>query len=93
MQILKGDIVFLVGFKDEEGKLVNLDKFRGKFLVLYFYFVDESFVCIRQVCLFCDLYEKFKKVGVEVVGVSGDIFEFYKVSLFCYYFKIYICLI
>lgn len=31
--------------------------------------------------MFRDFYEKFKKVGVEVIGISGDDFVFYKVYL------------
>lgn len=93
MQISKGDIVPPVGLKDEEGKLVNLDKFRGKPLVLYFYPADESPACTRQACSFRDSYEKFKKAGAEVVGVSGDTPESHKVSLLRYHLKIYIRLI
>uniref|UniRef100_A0A7I4A5I4 thioredoxin-dependent peroxiredoxin n=1 Tax=Physcomitrium patens TaxID=3218 RepID=A0A7I4A5I4_PHYPA len=92
-KISKGDIVPPVGLKDEEGKLVNLDKFRGKPLVLYFYPADESPACTRQACSFRDSYEKFKKAGAEVVGVSGDTPESHKVSLLRYHLKIYIRLI
>lgn len=38
-----------VGLKDQDGKLVNLDKFRGKPLVLYFYPADETPTCTKQV--------------------------------------------
>jgi peroxiredoxin Q/BCP len=57
---------------------VNLDKFKGKPLVLYFYPADESPSCTKEACAFRDSYEKFKKSGAEVVGVSGDSPESHK---------------
>lgn len=81
VQISKGDIVPPVGLKDQDGKLVNLDKFRGKPLVLYFYPADETPGCTKQACAFRDSYEKFKRAGAEVVGVSGDTPESHKVQI------------
>jgi len=77
-KISVGDVVPPVGLKDQDGRLVNLDKFKGKPLVLYFYPADESPSCTKQACAFRDSYEKFKKSGAEVVGVSGDSPESHK---------------
>lgn len=79
VQISKGDIVPPIGLKDQDGTLVNLDKFRGKPLVLYFYPADETPGCTKQACAFRDSYEKFRRAGAEVVGVSGDPPESHKV--------------
>lgn len=38
---------------------------------------------ILQACAFRDSYEKFKKAGAEVVGISGDGSESHKVFDFC----------
>jgi peroxiredoxin len=35
--------------KDQDGKTVSLDKFKGKPLVLYFYPADETPGCTKQV--------------------------------------------
>ncbi|KAG0560453.1 hypothetical protein KC19_10G181100 [Ceratodon purpureus] len=78
-KVLKGDIVPPVVLKDQDGKLVNLDKFRGRPLVLYFYPADETPGCTEQACAFRDSYEKFKRAGAEVVGVSGDTPESHRV--------------
>ncbi|CAK9236913.1 unnamed protein product [Sphagnum troendelagicum] len=77
-KISVGDVVPPVGLKDQDGRLVNLDKFKGKPLVLYFYPADESPSCTKEACAFRDSYEKFKKSGAEVVGVSGDSPESHK---------------
>ncbi|GMY36506.1 peroxiredoxin Q, chloroplastic isoform X1 [Fagus crenata] len=58
--------------KDQDGKNVSLSKFKGKPLVLYFYPADETPGCTKQACAFRDSYEKFKKAGAQVVGISGD---------------------
>ncbi|XP_024400459.1 peroxiredoxin Q, chloroplastic [Physcomitrium patens] len=77
-KISVGDVVPPIGLKDQDGKLVNLDKFRGKNLVLYFYPADFTPTCTKQACAFRDSYEKFKKAGAEVVGVSADSPELHK---------------
>ncbi|MED6189680.1 hypothetical protein PIB30_098417 [Stylosanthes scabra] len=58
--------------KDQDGKTVTLSKFKGKPVVVYFYPADETPGCTKQACAFRDSYEKFKKAGAEVVGISGD---------------------
>ncbi|KAA8523360.1 hypothetical protein F0562_009783 [Nyssa sinensis] len=58
--------------KDQDGRSVSLSKFKGKPVVVYFYPADESPGCTKQACAFRDSYEKFKKAGAEVVGISGD---------------------
>ncbi|XP_065848557.1 peroxiredoxin Q, chloroplastic [Euphorbia lathyris] len=58
--------------KDQDGKAVSLNKFKGKPVVVYFYPADETPGCTKQACAFRDSYEKFKKAGAEVVGISGD---------------------
>ncbi|XP_057767723.1 peroxiredoxin Q, chloroplastic [Salvia miltiorrhiza] len=58
--------------KDQNGRTVSLSKFKGKPVVVYFYPADETPGCTKQACAFRDSYEKFKKAGAEVVGISGD---------------------
>ncbi|RDX78774.1 Peroxiredoxin Q, chloroplastic [Mucuna pruriens] len=58
--------------KDQSGKNVSLSNFKGKPIVVYFYPADETPGCTKQACAFRDSYEKFKKAGAVVVGISGD---------------------
>jgi len=44
----------------------------GKTLVLYFYPKDLTSGCTTQSQNFRDLYAKFKRAGVQIVGVSRD---------------------
>ena len=49
-----------------------VEQFRGKKVVLYFYPKDDTPGCTKEACSFRDSYTKFKKRGIEVLGVSLD---------------------
>ncbi|KAH9305709.1 hypothetical protein KI387_010113, partial [Taxus chinensis] len=68
----KGSVPPAFNLKDQDGRIVSLSKFKGKPVVLYFYPSDESPGCTKEACAFRDSYEKFKKAGAEVIGISGD---------------------
>jgi alkyl hydroperoxide reductase subunit AhpC len=57
---------------DGEFKVVSLDDFKGKYLVLFFYPLDWTFVCPTEIIAFSDRVEEFRKLGCEVVGCSID---------------------
>ena len=54
------------------GKSVNLNDFRGKYLVLYFYPKDSTPGCTQEGQDFRDNYPKFKALNADIVGVSRD---------------------
>lgn len=54
-------------FKD-----ISLNDYKGKWLVLFFYPLDFTFVCPTEITAFSDRIEDFKKLGAEVVGSSID---------------------
>jgi peroxiredoxin Q/BCP len=49
-----------------------LEKYQGKWLVLYFYPKDDTPGCTREACSFRDLGAEFSKHGAIIVGVSRD---------------------
>ena len=71
-KVTKGSVPPNFTLKDQDGKSVSLSKFKGKPVVLYFYPADETPGCTKQACAFRDSYEKYKKAGAEVIGISGD---------------------
>ncbi|KZV18261.1 peroxiredoxin Q, chloroplastic [Dorcoceras hygrometricum] len=71
-KVSEGTLAPSFTLKDQDGKTVNLSKFKGKPVVVYFYPADETPGCTKQACAFRDSYEKFKKAGAEVVGISAD---------------------
>ena len=57
---------------DASGNIVRLKDLRGKKIVLYFYPKDDTPGCTKEACAFRDAYAKFKRRGIEVLGVSLD---------------------
>ncbi|OEH84554.1 thioredoxin [Desulfuribacillus stibiiarsenatis] len=55
----------------EFGK-VSLDELKGKWVVLFFYPLDFTFVCPTEIRGFNDYYEKFQELNCEVIGASTD---------------------
>lgn len=59
-------------FQNEEIKKINLTDFRGKWVVLFFYPADFTFVCPTEIGALADNYEKLQEMNVEVLAVSTD---------------------
>ncbi|MBI4372174.1 MAG: peroxiredoxin [Candidatus Omnitrophica bacterium] len=51
---------------------VDLSRYRGKWLVVFFYPLDFTFVCPTEIRGFNEHYEEFKRLGADVVAVSTD---------------------
>jgi peroxiredoxin (alkyl hydroperoxide reductase subunit C) len=50
----------------------KLSSYRGKYVVLFFYPLDFTFVCPSEIIAFDAALEKFHKKNAEVIGVSVD---------------------
>jgi peroxiredoxin (alkyl hydroperoxide reductase subunit C) len=50
----------------------SLAEMKGKWVVLFFYPLDFTFVCPTEILAFSDRIDEFRKLGAEVVGVSID---------------------
>lgn len=57
---------------DGQFKKVTLDDYRGKWLIVFFYPLDFTFVCPTEITAFSESYDSFKALGADVVGVSID---------------------
>jgi peroxiredoxin 2/4 len=57
---------------DQEFKEIKLSSYRGKYVVLFFYPLDFTFVCPTEITAFSDRYAEFKALNTEVLGVSVD---------------------
>jgi alkyl hydroperoxide reductase subunit AhpC len=55
------------GFKD-----IKLSDFKGKWVVLFFYPLDFTFVCPTEICNFSDAFDKFQQINCELIGCSID---------------------
>lgn len=55
-----------------EIKDIILEDYSGKYVILFFYPLDFTFVCPTELHAFQDRLEDFKKLGAEVLGCSVD---------------------
>lgn len=53
-------------------KEIKLSDFSGKYVVLFFYPLDFTFVCPTELHAFQEKADAFKKLNCEVIGVSID---------------------
>jgi alkyl hydroperoxide reductase subunit AhpC len=57
---------------NEEFKTVKLSDYRGKYVVLFFYPLDFTFVCPTEIIAYSEKIDEFRKRGAEVLGCSVD---------------------
>jgi peroxiredoxin (alkyl hydroperoxide reductase subunit C) len=57
---------------DNTIKEISLSDYRGKYVVLFFYPLDFTFVCPTEIVAFDKKIDSFKKKNTEVLGVSVD---------------------
>jgi len=64
--------------KNQNGKTISLNDFKGKNVVLYFYPKDDTSGCTAEACSFRDDFPKFEKTDAVILGVSPDSVESHK---------------
>ena len=59
-------------FHNHEAKEVNLSDYRGKWLILFFYPADFTFICPTELKEMAESYPQFQAMNTEVISVSTD---------------------
>jgi peroxiredoxin (alkyl hydroperoxide reductase subunit C) len=59
-------------FHNESVDVVSLKDYRGKWVVLFFYPADFTFVCPTELGELADHYDEFKRLNTEILSVSVD---------------------
>ncbi|MDP8239464.1 MAG: peroxiredoxin [Candidatus Hatepunaea meridiana] len=57
---------------DNSFKELKLSDYRGKYVILFFYPLDFTFVCPSEIIAFDKMIEKFRSKNAQVIGVSVD---------------------
>ncbi|EPP32720.1 peroxiredoxin-2, partial [Chlamydia psittaci 84-8471/1] len=57
---------------DGEVKNISLKDYRGKYVILFFYPKDFTYVCPTELHAFQDSLEEFENRGAQVIGCSVD---------------------
>ncbi len=55
---------------NQDGKVVKLSDYQGRFVLLYFYPKDNTPGCTQEACSFRDEYSKLKALNTVILGVS-----------------------
>ena len=59
-------------FDNFEFKQLKLSDYAGKYVVLFFYPLDFTFVCPTEICAFADAAKDFEEAGCALIGGSID---------------------
>jgi len=59
-------------FHNNEFKKIKLEEYKGKWVILFFYPADFTFVCPTELGSLADNYEEFKQLNTEIISVSTD---------------------
>jgi peroxiredoxin (alkyl hydroperoxide reductase subunit C) len=57
---------------DNSVRNLDLADYRGRYVLLFFYPADFSYVCPTEVIAFDNLLDGFRELGCDVIGVSVD---------------------
>ena len=57
---------------DQDGEIHKLSDYLGQWILLYFYPKDNTPGCTKEACTIRDHWPVFKKLGIQVFGVSTD---------------------
>ncbi|MCB9798169.1 redoxin domain-containing protein [Candidatus Nomurabacteria bacterium] len=65
------DVEFAI-FHEGSDKKAKLSDYQGKWLILFFYPADFTFVCPTELVDVAESYDQFKDLNAEIVSVSTD---------------------
>ncbi|XP_055385544.1 peroxiredoxin 1 [Condylostylus longicornis] len=57
---------------DGQFKEINLNDYKGKYVVLFFYPLDFTFVCPTEIIAFSEKADEFKKINCQLIACSTD---------------------
>jgi peroxiredoxin (alkyl hydroperoxide reductase subunit C) len=57
---------------DQEFREISLRQYRGRYVVLFFYPLDFTFVCPTEITAFSDRHPEFARLNTEILAVSVD---------------------
>lgn len=61
-----------IAVQNEDFREVNSSQYVGKYLILFFYPMDFTFVCPTELTMISDRINEFNEINCEIIGVSTD---------------------
>ena len=72
MKLKEGKIAPDFELADQDGKFHKLSDYRGQWTLIYFYPKDDTPGCTKEACAIRDMMPDFKKLKLQVFGISVD---------------------
>ena len=72
MSITSGSIITDFSLINQDGALIDVSNFQNDYLIIFFYPKDDTPGCTKESCKFRDLYNEFKLLDCNLVGISAD---------------------
>jgi len=69
-KLADGSVAPSFRLQDQNSAWVNLADYKGKWVVVYFYPMDDTPGCTTEACTFRDDIFAFRRMGVSVLGIS-----------------------
>jgi peroxiredoxin Q/BCP len=69
-KLADGSVAPAFRLQDQNSAWVKLADFKGKWVVVYFYPMDDTPGCTTEACTFRDDIFAFRRLGVNVLGIS-----------------------
>lgn len=78
MALVVGDLAPDFALPDQDGKEQRLSKYRGEWVLVYFYPKDDTPGCTKEACVLRDSLPRFEGAKARIFGVSVDSVESHK---------------
>ena len=72
IMLKEGDKVPKFKLKNSDDKIISSEDYKGKRFIIYFYPKDFTPGCTKEADGFSSKYSEFKKLNVDIIGVSKD---------------------
>jgi|SRR5581483_1661243 len=72
MKLKEGKLAPDFSLPDQNGKSHKLSDYRGQWVLIYFYPKDDTPGCTKEACAIRGMFPDFKKLKVQVFGISTD---------------------
>lgn len=72
MKLKEGKLAPDFTVADQNGKSHTLSDYRGQWVLIYFYPKDDTPGCTKEACAIRDMMPNFKKLKLQIFGVSVD---------------------
>ncbi|MCP5468622.1 MAG: peroxiredoxin [Deltaproteobacteria bacterium] len=57
---------------NETGEITQLEDYKGKYILLFFYPKDDTPGCTEEALNFAKFYKQFKELNTEIIGINYD---------------------